>query len=84
MIPKNRLSVSPGEILEEEYLKPNNMSLAQASLRFCLDGNVLRGILNGTREITVELAERFAQVIGTTPEFWLNLQRNYDLSHAQR
>lgn len=45
--------------------------------------NRITGILSATRGITADTALRLAHYFGTTPHFWLNLQRNYDLRRAE-
>lgn len=80
MIPENRTPTHPGEILREEFLGP--MGIPQLTLAAKLGITVQRinEIVNGKRGITPETAWLFAGAFGTTPEFWMNLQAQYDLS----
>jgi antitoxin HigA-1 len=76
--------VSPGEMLLEEFLKPMGVSqnaLARA-MRVPLDR--INAIIHGKRTITADTAQRLALALGTTPEFWLNLQSKYNLEISKR
>ena len=79
MLPENRLPTHPGEILLEEFLTP--LGLSQGAFAGHIGVPVLRvnEIVRGKRGITRETAWLFAEAFGTSPEFWLNLQTNYDL-----
>jgi antitoxin HigA-1 len=72
--------VHPGEILLEEFLRP--LSLSQVALARHLGVPLARvnEIIKGKRGITAETAWLFAEAFGTSPQFWLNLQTNYELS----
>ena len=77
MLPENRLPTHPGEILLEEFLNP----LGPSQVDFA--GHIVpiqrvNEIVRGKRG-TPETARLFAEAFGTSPEFWLNLQTNYDL-----
>lgn len=79
MLPKNRLPTHPGEILFEDFLKP--MGVSQVALAEHLDIPVQRinELVRGKRGVTPETAWLLAGALGTTPEFWINLQANHDL-----
>lgn len=80
MLPKNRIPTHPGEILQEEFLDP--MGLTQVALAKHLGVSVQRinELVRGKRGITPETAWLLAQALGTTPEFWINLQTSHDLA----
>lgn len=80
MIPENRIPTHPGEILLEEFLRP--LGLTQIALAKHIGVSIQRvnDIVRGKRGITPETAWLLAQAFGTTPEFWLNLQMQYDLA----
>ena len=82
MIPKNRKPSHPGKILLEEFLKP--MGLGQKDLQHHLGWTYARvnEIVNGKRGISPASALAIADALGTTPEFWINLQNNFDLWQA--
>lgn len=69
----------PGEVLLEEYLRPLGISQTKLALNMRVPAQRINEIVNGKRNITPETAIRLALVIGTTPEFWLSLQNDYDL-----
>ena len=75
--------IAPGEILAEEFMKPNRIS--QNRLARDLDVNPARvnDIVHGRSAITASIALRLAKYFGTTPELWMNLQSDYDLRRAR-
>ena len=75
--------IPPGEILAEEFMKPNRIS--QNRLARDLDVNPARinDIVHGRSTITAPVALRLAKYFGTTPELWMNLQADYDLRRAR-
>lgn len=75
--------VHPGEVLLEDYLIPSGVSQHQLSLAMRVPANRINEIVKGKRAITAETALRLGRAIGTTPEFWLNLQAQYDLRMAR-
>ncbi len=79
MLPKNRIPTHPGEILLEDFLKP--LGVSQVALAEHLDIPVQRinALVRGKRGVTPETAWLLAGALGTTPEFWINLQANHDL-----
>jgi antitoxin HigA-1 len=77
-------SVSPGEILLEEFLKPLNMSARALAREMHVPANRITEIINGERSITADTALRLAHRFGGSAEFWMNLQVSYDLEIARR
>lgn len=77
-----RAPTHPGEMLFEEFLKPMALSQAEAARRMGISLNRLNELVRGKRGVTAETALRLAKLLGTTPEFWLNLQTTWDLWHA--
>src|SRR5271169_4821674 len=71
----------PGEVLRD-YL--GNMSVAQAAARLGVTRAHLSRILNGRAGISAAMSLRLSAALGTSPEFWLKMQMQYDLWHAQR
>ena len=82
MLPKNRPPTHPGEMLLKEFLEP--MDLTQKAFAEHLHWTYARlnEIINGKRGVSAESALAFSDALGTTPEFWLSLQHNWDLWHA--
>jgi addiction module HigA family antidote len=74
--------VHPGEILREEL---ESLEISANAFAAALDvpGNRITAILNGQRGITADTALRLSRYLGTTPEFWLNLQKTYELRVAE-
>ena len=83
MLPTNRTPVHPGQILRNRFLRPLQLSQRQAA-ELCgfNQHRTINEICNAKRSVTPETALIFAKAFNTSPEFWLNLQRNYDLWHA--
>ena len=77
-------NVHPGEVLDEEFLRP--MALSQNALARLLGVPPRRvnEIVLGKRSVTADTALRLAKVFATSAEFWMNLQISYDLEEAQR
>lgn len=73
--------IHPGEILREE-LTELSLSANQLALKLHVPANRITAILNGQRAITADTALRLARFLGTTAEFWLNLQMEYELKTA--
>jgi len=84
MLPKNRQPTHPGSILKNQYLIPMNLTQADLATHLGWTYSKINEIVNGKRGITYETALCFADVFKTTPDLWLNLQKNYDLWVAQK
>lgn len=80
---KHRIRTSPGEILDEEFLKPHGLSAHALSLALRVPANRITGIVNGSRAMTADTALRLARYFGTSAQFWMNAQTAYDLSQAE-
>jgi len=76
-----RTAIHPGEHLAEQ-LTELGMSAAELGRRLKVPTNRITGILNGQRAITGDSALRLAHFFDTSPEFWLNLQKLYELRLA--
>jgi len=75
--------IHPGEHLAEE-LEALDMSAAELARKLGVPTNRVTQILNGTRSVTGDTALRLAHFLGTSAQFWLNLQNLYDLRLAQK
>lgn len=75
--------VHPGEVLREEFVKPLGLSAAAAAKGLGVSPATVHLLLAGRRGVSAELAMRLARYVGTTPEFWVGLQGQYDLDVAQ-
>ena len=73
----------PGEVLAELYLKPLDMSAITLAKRLNVPRTRIERLVKGETSLTVDTAMRLARFFGNTPEFWMNLQRAYDLARAR-
>jgi addiction module HigA family antidote len=76
--------VTPGEILREDFMEPFGLSANALAKALHVPPNRITAILNGNRAITADTALRLARYFRTTPQSWLNLQKNYELELAKR
>ena len=83
MIPDNRIPTHPGAVLQEEFLDPLGLTQVKLAEHIGVPVQRVNEIIRGKRGITPETAWLFAQAFGTTPQFWVNLQANYDLASAR-
>jgi antitoxin HigA-1 len=74
----------PGEVLLEEYLKPMGISQNRLALNMRVPARRINEIVLGKRSITADTALRLSLAIGTSPEFWLGLQADYDLERTKQ
>ena len=83
MVKNKPINPHPGEILLEEFLKPMALSQNRLAMELRVPTHRVNEIVHGRRSITADSALRLAKFFGTTPDFWLNLQKSYDLAAAQ-
>ena len=74
--------VHPGEILRDEFLTPMSISVYELANAIKVPRSRVNDIVLGRRAITTDTALRLGRYFGTTPQFWLNLQSDYELSLA--
>lgn len=80
-----RLSaIQPGEVLRHDFLEPLGLTAHALALALRVPANRITAILGGRRAITAETALRLARHFGTTPAFWLNLQKAHELEVAEQ
>jgi addiction module HigA family antidote len=77
------LEVHPGEILQEQ-MEELGLSANALAAQLGVPANRISAIVRGARGITADTALRLGKFFGQTPEFWMNLQRTYDLVVAER
>ena len=80
---KNLTNIHPGEILQEEFLLPMNISQNALSRAAGVPPRRINEIVLGKRGITADTALRLAKVFGTSEGFWLGLQADYDLEESR-
>jgi len=79
MLPKNRPPTHPGEMLREEFREPLGMTQTELAERIHVSFPRVNEIVNGRRGVSSDTALRLSRLFGTTAEFWLDEQRNWDL-----
>jgi antitoxin HigA-1 len=77
-----RIAIHPGEHLAEQ-LEELSLSAAELGRQLGVPTNRITAIINGQRVVTGDTALRLGHYFGVSPEFWLNLQANYDLRVAE-
>lgn len=82
MIEEKLTPVHPDEVLLEEFLKPMSLSQNRLGLDIGVHPRRINEIVLGKRRITADTALRLARIFGTSPQFWMGLQSDYDLDLA--
>ena len=70
---------TPGEILLEEFLEPLGISQYRLAKSIGKPQSAVSDIVHGRRALTAEMAWLLGRALGTTPQFWINLQTEFDL-----
>ncbi len=76
-------NIHPGEILEEEFLKPMGITAYKLSQSIGVPQTRTSQILKGKRKITADTALRLSKFFGTSTKFWLGLQNDFDIEEEQ-
>jgi addiction module HigA family antidote len=76
-------NITPGEILEEEFLKPMGITQYRLAKDISVPPRRINEIIKGKRAITADTALRFGKYFGVAAQFWLNLQTHYDLEQEE-
>lgn len=74
--------VHPGEVLREEVIAPNELTVTKAALLLGISRQSLNNIIHEKSHITPEMSFRIAKVFGGTADIWANLQTKYNLHLA--
>jgi antitoxin HigA-1 len=83
MSPTPRIPAHPGQILLEDFLRPLGVPQLRFAEHLGITVQRVNEIVKGKRGITPETAWLFAGALGTTPEFWMNLQVTHDLARSR-
>lgn len=75
-----RAPVHPGEMLREEFMKPLGISINGLALELHVPVTRISEIVNERRGITADTALRLARHFGTSADFWMNIQKDYELT----
>lgn len=84
MIPTNRTPTHPGEILLKDFLEPMGMTANDLADELNIDEEYMSGLINQTERIEGVVALKLGKYFNMSSEFWLNLQRKYDVAKAPR
>ena len=76
-------NIHPGEILQEEFLKPMEISAYRLAKETFIPQTRISEIIKGNRRVTADTALRLAKFFGTTAKFWLGLQDDFDLEEEK-
>jgi len=79
---RKRQPTHPGQMIKGLYLGPFAITITDFAKVLGVSRKTLSKIVNERSSITSDMALRLSRAFNTTPELWLNLQRNYDLWHA--
>lgn len=83
-VPTNREPTHAGEMLLEEFLLPAGLTQRGVAEGIGVPYQRINELVNGRRGVTPSTALRLGKFLGTTPDFWLNLQQRWDLYHAKQ
>ena len=75
----SRSPVHPGEMLREEFMKPLGISMNGLALELHVPVTRISEIVNERRGITADTALRLGRYFGTSADFWMNMQKDYEL-----
>jgi antitoxin HigA-1 len=79
MLKRQMRNIHPGEILREEVIKANNLTVTSTAKMLGVTRTTLSNIINGKSDISPEMCYRIAGVFGGSAEIWANLQTKYNL-----
>jgi len=77
-------NIHPGEVLLEEFLRPLGISQNKLARAMGVPPRRINEIVHGKRAITADTALRLARALGTSEQFWMGLQADYDLEEARK
>jgi addiction module HigA family antidote len=77
-------NIHPGEILLEEFLGPMEISQNRLARAMGVPPRRINEIVHGKRAVTADTALRLARALGTSEQFWMGLQADYDLEEARK
>lgn len=83
MIPEHRIPTHPGQVLGTEFLLPLGISQVAFAAHLGVPVQRINELIRGKRGVTPETAWLLSQALGTTPEFWINLQTAHDLARSR-
>lgn len=84
MLKKGLPPVHPGEILREVFIKERKLTITEVARGLDMARGNLSAIVNERAGISPDLAVKLSEAFGNTAQFWINLQKDYELWHAER
>ena len=80
MLPKRRVTTHPGEVLQAEFLGPLSISQSELARHIGVMPYVICELVNRKRGVSPRMAFMLSRALGASPEFWMGLQADHDLS----
>ena len=80
---RDRPPIHPGEILQEEFLKPMEISCDRLARDICVPAMRINQIIRGEEGISADIALRLAHYFGMSVEFWTGIQTHYEIEIAK-
>lgn len=74
--------VHPGRIIREQYQKPLKLTTIELAHSLGVTRQAIASVINGRAGVSPVMAMRLSYAFGTTPEFWMNMQKNYELKQV--
>jgi addiction module HigA family antidote len=84
MLKRGLAPVHPGEILREVFIKERKLTITEVAKGLDMARGNLSAVVNEHAGISPELAVKLSEAFGNTAQFWINLQKNYELWHAEK
>jgi addiction module HigA family antidote len=81
--PRRQSPVSPGEVLQAEFLEPLGLSEAELAQALAVNTELVHRVVAVREPLTAEMALRLGRFFGTSAEFWMNLQSRFELERAR-
>ena len=75
--------IHPGEVLREEFLQPMGLTAHALAMALQVPAPRINDVVRGRRAVTVDTAMRLAKYFGTSAEFWMGLQTDFDMATAR-
>lgn len=84
MLKRGLQPVHPGEVLREVFIRERNLTITEVAKGLDMARANLSAVVNEHAGISPELAVKLSEAFGNTAQFWINLQKNYELWHAEQ
>ncbi len=84
MLKRGLAPVHPGEILREDFIKERQLTITEVAKGLSIARANLSAVVNERAGISPELAVKLSEAFGNTAQFWVNLQKNYELWYAEK